>query len=283
MRKRAKMIIVTVAVLLAVCIIYGLWCNKALELNIYKIDSPEIPEVFEGFKIVHISDLHNTEIGDENEELLTMIRDAEPDIITITGDLIDSRRTDIDVAMRFIEKAVKIAPCYYVPGNHEQRIGEYTVLKSAMKETGVTVLDNKKIKLEQAGAYIVIAGVNDPMFTMDPQTEETYMVMEKALDDLLADEDGYTILLSHRPELMETYVQSAVDLVLTGHAHGGQIRMPFVGGIISPGEGLFPEYYEGVHEQDGTYMVISRGIGNSLFPLRINNRPEVGVVILGCK
>lgn len=280
MRKRSKMIIMILAVLMAVSIIYGLWCNKALELNTYKIDSFEIPEGFDGFKIVHISDLHNTEIGKENEKLLTMINGAAPDMIAITGDLIDSRRTDIDVAMRFIEKAVKIAPCYYVPGNHEQRIDEYDVLKSAMKEAGVTVLDNKKIKLEQAGSYITIAGVDDPMFNMEPQTEEPYMVMERALDELLSEEEGYTILLSHRPELMETYVQGAVDLVLAGHAHGGQIRLPFVGGVISPGEGLFPEYYEGIHEEEGTQMVVSRGIGNSLFPLRINNRPEVGLVIL---
>ncbi len=280
MRKRIKMILVILAVLAAAFIIYGTWCNKALELNTYRIDSDDLPETFAGFRIVHISDLHNTEMGEDNETLIEMIEKAEPDIIVITGDLIDSRRTDINIAVDFIEEAVHIAPCYYVTGNHEQRIEEYSELKKAMYKTGVTILDNKKMRVEQDGSYITIAGVDDPMFTMDPQTEEPYMVMEETLAELLDSRDEYTVLLSHRPELMDTYVQSAVDLVLTGHAHGGQIKLPFVGGIISPGEGLFPEYYEGIHQEDGTQMVVSRGIGNSLFPWRINNKPEVGLVIL---
>lgn len=261
-------------------IVYGLWCNKALEVNTYTINSDRLPEGFDGFKIAHISDLHNTEIGTDNEKLLMLIEGTAPDIIVITGDVIDSRRTDIDVSASFVEKAMEIAPCYYVTGNHEQRIDEYYKLKKAMKEAGVTVLDNKKMKIDREASYITVAGVDDPMFVMDPHTEEPYMVMEEALGQLLSNDDGYTILLSHRPELMDIYVQSAVDLVLTGHAHGGQIKLPFIGGVISPGEGFFPEYYEGIHKDAETQMVISRGIGNSLFPLRINNRPEVGLVVL---
>lgn len=281
MRKRSKMIIMILAALLAGFIIYGLWCNKALETNTYLIPSAAVPEDFIDYKIVHVSDLHNTEIGKNNGKLLAMIEEADPDMIAITGDLIDSRRTDIETALDFAKEAVKIAPCYYVPGNHEQRTDQYQFLKDGLESIGVNVLDNRKIRIEKGADFITIAGVNDTMFTMDPQTEEPYMVMEKALDELLTDEDGYTILLSHRPELMGIYVQSAVDLVLTGHAHGGQIKVPLVGGVISPGEGLFPKYYEGVHEKDGTYMAVSRGIGNSLFPLRINNRPEIGIVVLG--
>ena len=150
-------------------------------------------------------------------------------------------------------------------GNHEQRIEEYSKLKETMYEAGVTILDNKKMRLEKDGEH---------------KTEEPYMVMEKSLTGLLESSDGYTVLLSHRPELMDTYVQSTADLVLTGHAHGGQIKLPFIGGVISPGEGLFPEYYEGIYEKENTQMVVSRGIGNSLFPWRINNKPEVGLVIL---
>ncbi|MDO5414288.1 MAG: metallophosphoesterase [Bacillota bacterium] len=280
MRKRIRMIIVILAVLAAVFITYGTWCNKALELNTYRIESDALPKSFDGFRMIHISDLHNTEMGEDNEKLLEMIEEAKPDIIAITGDLIDSRRTDVDVAVDFIEEVVKIAPCYYVTGNHEQRIEEYSKLKEAMYEAGVTILDNKKMRLEKDGEHITIAGVDDPMFTMDPQTEEPYMVMEKSLTGLLESSDGYTVLLSHRSELMDTYVQSTADLVLTGHAHGGQIKFPFIGGVISPGEGLFPEYYEGIYEKENTQMVVSRGIGNSLFPWRINNRPEVGLVVL---
>lgn len=277
------MIICIIAVVAIAFIIYGTWCNKALELNTYTIRSERLPESFEGYRIVHISDLHNTEMGKGNEKLLGMISSADPDIIAITGDLIDSRRTNTDVALDFVKEAVKIAPCYYVTGNHEQRLSEYDELKAAMKEVGVIILDDRKLKLERDGEYITIAGVEDPMFTMDPTTQEPYMVMETALDELLDAGDRYTLLLSHRPELMDTYVQNSVDLVLTGHAHGGQIVLPFIGGVISPGEGLFPEYYEGIYEKKRTKMVVSRGIGNSLFPWRINNRPEVGVVILESK
>ena len=275
-----KMIVAILAALVITFIIYGTWCNQALELNRYEIRSIELPTEFDRFKIAHVSDVHNTEIGRNNETLIGMLEDAQPDIIAITGDLIDSRSTDINVALDFAKDAVQIAPCYYVTGNHEQRIEEYSELKTAMQEAGVTILDNKKIRIEQEGTYITIAGVDDPMFTMDPTTEEPHMVMEEVLDELLDDSDGYTVLLSHRPELMDTYVQSAVDLVFTGHAHGGQINIPFIGGVISPGEGLFPKYYEGIHKEAGTQMVVSRGIGNSLFPLRINNRPEVGLVVL---
>lgn len=280
MRKRMGMIIVILAALVITFIIYGMWCNQALELNRYEIGSSELPTEFDRFKIAHVSDVHNTEIGRNNETLIGMLEDAQPDIIAITGDLIDSRSTDINVALDFAKDAVQIAPCYYVTGNHEQRIEEYSGLKTAMQEAGVTILDNKKIRIEQEGTYITIAGVDDPMFTMDPTTEEPHMVMEEALKEILDARDGYTVLLSHRPELMNTYVQSAVDLVLAGHAHGGQINIPLIGGVVSPGEGLFPKYYEGIHKEAGTQMVVSRGIGNSLFPLRINNRPEVGLVVL---
>lgn len=275
-----KMII---TIILATCILfvaYGMWCNKALELNEYTVKSEKLPESFDGFKIVHVSDLHNSEMGRDNEKLLSMIADAQPDVITITGDLLDSRRTDLEVAMTFIEDAVKIAPCYYVTGNHEQRIDLYPELKNFMINEGVNVLDNRKMVLENGMDQLIIAGVDDPMFTMDPTKEEPYMIMEATLGELLKEDAGYTVLLSHRPELFDEYVQSNADLVLCGHAHGGQIRIPVIGGVISPGEGMFPEYYEGVHKKGGTHMVISRGIGNSLFPLRINNRPEVGLVVL---
>lgn len=274
------MIICIIAVLAIAFIIYGIWCNKALELNTYTIGSDRLPEPFDGYRIVHISDLHNTEMGKANEKLLTMISSAEPDMIAITGDIIDSRRTDTEAALNFVKEAVKIAPCYYVTGNHEQRIAEYEDLKTDMKESGVIVLENEKELIKLDDSAIILAGVDDPMFTMDPTTQEPDMVMEAVLDELLDDSDGYTILLSHRPELFDVYVQKGTDIVLSGHAHGGQIKLPLAGGIISPGEGFFPKYYEGVYEKKRTQMVVSRGIGNSLFPLRINNRPELGVVIL---
>lgn len=280
MNRRKWIIILVAAVLLAVLIGWLIWANKALEVNTYVVHA-DIPAAFGGYRIAQISDLHNTRIGKDNQKLLTALRDAQPDMIAITGDLIDSRRTDLDVAMDFIQEAVSIAPCYYVSGNHENRIPEYPQLKEAMTAAGVVVLEDEKTQIMQNGAAVTLVGLRDPSFDETMVTDE--VVVSQRLSELLEPEDEFVILLSHRPELFQTYAESGVDLVFSGHAHGGQVRLPFIGGVIAPHQGLFPEYDGGLYVCDGARMVVSRGVGNSLFPLRVNNRPEVVVVELQCK
>ena len=278
-KRKITVLFLGAAVLLAI-VIWVLWGNTALELNTYTVSSDRLPEAFGGYRIAQVSDLHNTEIGQDNETLLAMLRDAQPDLIAITGDLIDSRHTDVAAALQFIREAVKLAPCYYVTGNHEARVFEYEELKAGMELEGVTVLEDACAEITLNGESITLLGVNDPSYQTDYLFGDAAAVVNTKLEALHQDGNGYTVLLSHRPELFDTYVESGVDLVLSGHAHGGQFRLPFIGGLVAPNQGLFPEYDAGIYTKENTNMLVSRGIGNSILPFRVNNRPEVILIEL---
>ena len=280
-RAQWKRLIILSACLAAVLsvAVWIVWGNTALELNTYTVLAEDLPEAFDGYRIAHISDLHNTQIGDNNEKLLETIRKAEPDIIAITGDLIDSRNTKIEIALHFAEEAMKIAPCYYVTGNHEARIPEYDDLKSGLTGLGIVVLEDERLEIQRLGEKIAVIGVNDPSFETNYLFGDAAAVLRLKLQEY-KNEDTYTVLLSHRPELLETYAQCGVDLVLSGHAHGGQVRIPFVGGLVAPNQGLFPKYDAGMFMKENTTMIVSRGIGNSIIPIRVNNRPEVILIEL---
>lgn len=282
-KKRCLPVLAAAAVVLIALIIWIVWGNTALELNQYTVSSSELPQRFDGYRIAHISDLHNAEMGNGNEKLLTMLRDAGPDMIAITGDLIDSRNTDVEVALQFVCEAVKIAPCYYVTGNHEARVSAYGELKAGLEDAGVTVLEDARTEISLEGETVTLMGVDDPSFQTDYLFGDAETVMDAKLDELHTDNDGFTVLLSHRPELLDIYAEHKVDLVFSGHAHGGQFRLPFVGGLVAPNQGLFPEYDAGLYTEGSTHMLVSRGIGNSLLPFRFNNRPEVILVELQAK
>lgn len=284
-RRKRKIVVLTVAaVILAALIILTAWGNTALELNSYTISSDKLPEVFDGYRIAHVSDLHNTEIGKDNEKLLAMLKDAEPDIIVITGDLIDSRNTDIEIALHFAEEAVKIAPCYYVTGNHEARMSGkiFTDFEANLIEAGVVCLHDSEVLIEREDARISLVGIDDPAFA-ENNGGGVGSGMDPDRIDTLSTNDGFTILLSHRPEFFDQYVKADVDLVLSGHAHGGQFRLPFVGGLVAPNQGLFPKYDAGLYTEENTHMIVSKGIGNSIFPFRFNNRPEIILIEIECK
>lgn len=256
------------------------WGNTALEVNEYEMISNRIPEAFSGFRIAQISDLHNVQFGEGNEGLLSLLAQTDPDIIVITGDLIDSRHTDIEIALEFCESAIEIAPVYYVTGNHEARVTEYEDLKNGLEENGIMILENEKVQLGRDEEYITLMGIQDPSFTTDYLFGEAESVAAATLSELQNESDRYTVLLSHRPELFDVYVDSQIDLVFSGHAHGGQFRLPFIGGLVAPNQGFFPEYDAGLSSKENTTMVVSRGVGNSIIPLRFNNRPEIVVVEL---
>ena len=278
-KKRRTIIIAVAAVLLALAV-WTVWGNTALELNTYKVSSDALSDAFNGYRIAHVSDLHNAEMGDGNEKLLAMLRAAEPDMIAITGDMIDSRNTDVEVALNFAEKAMQIAPCYYVTGNHEARVSEYDELKAGLEACGVIVLENEREQIEMSGEFITILGVDDPSFNTDYLFGDSASVVSNTLAEISTEDDVFTVLLSHRPELFDTYVACGMDLTLSGHAHGGQFRLPFVGGLVAPNQGFFPRYDSGIYTENGTNMIVSRGIGNSLLPFRFNNRPEVILIEL---
>ena len=279
-KKKKFILLAVVAAVLITLVVWIAWGNTALELNTYTISSSKLPQGFGGYRIAHVSDLHNAEMGKDNEKLLTMLRDADPDMIAITGDLVDSRNTDLEVALLFVREAVKIAPCYYVTGNHEARISEYDELKEAMEAAGVTVLEDAKTEISLEGEAITLIGINDPSYQTDYLFGDAQTVVNSKLTELHTDSDGYTILLSHRPELFDTYAAHDMDLILSGHFNGGQFRLPFIGGLVAPNQGLFPEYDAGMYTDGNTNMLVSRGVGNSILPFRINNRPEVILIEL---
>jgi len=238
----------------------------------------DIPKAFQGYKILQISDLQNKVFGREQKPVLKKINASSPDIIVITGDLLDRHegRTDVETAMEFIHEITNVAPVYFVSGNHEHQSGEWEELLEELVAAGVTVLENGKSIIEKDGETITLLGLSDK--SVNPH-------YDKILHTLMAgQEDSFNILLSHRPELFDAYVNENLDLVFTGHAHGGQIVIPFLRqGIFAPHQGFFPKYTEGMHEKDGTVMVVSRGLGNSSFPFRIFNRPELIEVTLTAK
>ena len=273
-------------VLLAVFIIVGLyaffkWQNDSIVISEMVFKNDGVTESFDGYKILHISDLHNKEFGSNQNRLLSKIEMTDPDIIVITGDLIDSNHTDIDVAMELINGAITIAPIYYVSGNHEASSGLYSNLKSKMENVGVVVLDDQKIEVFHGNESIDIIGLLDPTFSGSDSLEygdDTEIL--NLLNTLSEDNTNLKILLSHRTELFDLYSDSDVDLIFSGHAHGGQFRLPFIGGLFAPGQGFFPELTEGIHTRNNVSMIISRGLGNSIVPVRIFNRPELIVVTL---
>lgn len=277
-KRTLTVIAIVITVVLIVAAILIARGNTALEVNTYNLTHKDVPESFNGFRIAQISDLHDAEIGKDNERLIKALEEAKPDIIVMTGDMIDSRRINIDRTLCFVNSAVNIAPCYYVTGNHESRISEYPSLREGMIEAGVTVLENERTEIFIGDDKISILGIHDPLFS-DTSTDRKAVTREY-LDSIADENDGFTLLLAHRPEVFDVYVEYSIDLALTGHVHGGQFRIPFLGGLYVPNQGFFPEYDAGLYAEGDTNMFISRGIGNSAFPFRINNRPEIVVIEL---
>ena len=218
---RKKRVLFVVVFVLVVLIVWTLWGNTALEVNEYEVVSDRIPQGFEGFRIAQVSDLHNAEFGEGNEKLIQLLSQTDPDIIVLTGDLIDSRHTDIEIALDFARQAIKLAPVYYVSGNHEARVREYEDLKMGLAEAGVVILENQNVQITREGEGITLMGIADPSFQEDYLFGDSESVARQAIDDLQNESEGYTILLSHRPELFDLYVDTGMDLVFSGHAHGG--------------------------------------------------------------
>ncbi|MDE0583845.1 metallophosphoesterase [Planococcus sp. A6] len=251
--------------------------NNWIVTTEYSVQSDKVPDAFAGKRIVQVSDLHNAEFGDQQQSLLDKVEAANPDAIFITGDLIDSDRYDLERSLAAVDGLVEMSEVYYVIGNHEvssNRLDDEIV--PALEERGVEVLRNRSLMWEQDGEAIQIAGIDDPLMDIYLHEEEftRNSIAEAELND------AFTLLLAHRPEQLETYASEGIDVVFAGHAHGGQIRIPGLGGLIAPGQGWFPSMTEGVFESGDTQLVLSRGLGNSGFPLRVFNLPEVVVVTL---
>lgn len=256
--------------------------NNTVDISQYAVDNIKIPAEFNGVKILQISDLHSKTFGEDQQRLIEKINSLKPDFIFLTGDLIDYRTNQIEPCRALIQGIKDMAPIYFVTGNHEESSSVFYTFKKMLGENGVIILDDTSAVLKKGEGEILISGISDRGTSFNSQSSRS-VNFKNTLNSLARDKERYQILLAHRPELIDYYSEAEFDLVFSGHAHGGQVRLPFVGGLVAPGQGLFPEYTENVHVVGRTSMVISRGLGNSLIPQRLFNHPEIVVVTLNSK
>ncbi|MEW9184136.1 metallophosphoesterase [Bacillus mycoides] len=279
MNKKTKRIILIIGILVGTSIFLYLQ-NNLISITEVKITSSKIPSSFKGYKILQISDLHNKKFGDNQDVLIQKVKSINPDIIAITGDLIDSKSYDAEISMQVIRELVKEYPIYFVTGNHEKWSGKYNNLEKELKKQHVTVLRNEHVIIQKGGHEINLLGIDDPEFNTGDIDEGSIVKDAIVKAKIEMQPDRYNVLLSHRPEFIEEYAAEQIDLVLSGHAHGGQVRLPFIGGLVAPNQGVLPKYTAGLYEKQNTSMIVSRGLGNSIIPQRVFNRPEIVVVQL---
>lgn len=279
--KYAKFKYIIPFIIIIQLIIFLYYSNNYISVSQYSIESRKIPAKFDGYKIIQISDLHNKVFPFNNNSLVNIIKNENPDAVFITGDFTDSRKLGEDKAMLLINKIKTIAPIYYVTGNNEAYSGHFSSLEKKLLSSGVIVLRNNSVSVKRGEDKIFISGIDDPSFnTSKYRVDYNNPATAKEEIEKIKKEGSYNILLSHRPELFQLYADEKIDLVFTGHAHGGQIILPILGGLIAPNQGFFPKYYKGIYSDTNTSMVVSRGLGNSTAPVRLFNLPELVIVKL---
>lgn len=303
-KRHTKIIIFILS--MAILIGYNAYLNRHIQVVEYSINSKKLPDSFDGFRIVQVADLHSVKDVEFAHKLVGLIEKQNPDIIVITGDLIDSsvyleecssvkqgatEGIPGQLTLDFIAELVSVAPIYFVYGNHEMILlddPEKNTFKVALEALGVLFANNKSFVLHMGSDCINLLGIQDPStLYKDPMfancgensKERTQVMMNVVTESI--DDRFFTLLLAHRPEFFELYATYSVDLALTGHAHGGQIRIPFRReGLYAPNQGFFPTYTNGLYTNDCFNMIVSRGLGNSIFPFRVFNEPELSLVIL---
>lgn len=276
-QRRPLLRLLTLAILLAAAVLFFRWSNTSVQLTQTEVILDRLPAGFDGCHIAVLGDLHSTEFGENNQSLLTLLTEQAPEHIVLVGDLLDSYR-DVPpgYAAETAAALTAIAPTYYVTGNHEWAIGDVPALKETLSAAGVTVLSNEFLTLEQNGDSIVLAGIDDPNGYADQKTPE-----ELAAELRAAHEDAFWILLAHRNDrFAPQYSRLGADLVLSGHGHGGLVRLPFTDGLISTEHTLFPSYTAGLYEENDSTLFVTRGLGNSGPSFRLFNRPEAAILTL---
>lgn len=284
--KSALVLLIVIALLL-----FCSYQNRHLETTYYTYKAEQLGADLEGYRIVQISDLHNVKFGKNNQKLVDRIRECEPDMIVLTGDLVDSNHTNVDRAVQFVDEIVKICPVYYVTGNHEYWLdtSEYENLMDGVASAGVIILDDQVVEISRGDAKFRLVGLDDRSLadgTLEALLSDESIrnnqaeQKEEIADNEDSGEKELTVVLAHEPQYLARYAGTGVDLVLSGHAHGGQFRLPFVGGIVAPDQGFLPEYTAGEYYMNGTEMIVSRGLGNSVIPVRLFNYPEIVCVDL---
>lgn len=260
-------------ILFIILIVYFWIQNHVLKVSRYKIKDKKIPPAFNRYKIIQISDFHNSFSKKKHNDIIKIIKEENPDIIVITGDLIGNTITNYKISLNFVKKISTLCHVYYVNGNHEAFDINYKNLENGLRKIGVKVLRNEFVVLNKNNSKINIIGVDDPYF-------ENIKCKNTKLKEIKINNNYYKILLSHRPELFKEYCDNKIDLVFTGHAHGGQVILPIIGSLFAPNQGLFPKYTKGLIKNENTKMIVSRGLCNSSFPYRFNNKVELVIATL---
>jgi len=254
--------------------------NKNLKVRKTTLKFDKLPQAFDNYKIAQVSDIHCDRVGLSDLSFIKKIKDFNPDIIVITGDVLDSYNNDMDIAYNILSQLAIIAPCYFVSGNHELRLPEeYEQLINIMKKLNITYMNNSKQLITKDNESINLVGVEDYNFFKNEDNLNHRANFIETLEELYSP-NHFNILLSHRPEKFPIYADIKYDLIFSGHAHGGQWRIPFVGGIFSPSQGFFPKYTNGNYVLEDSTLIVSQGLGNSSFPIRINNRIELVLATL---
>lgn len=273
--KRASWFLFALSLLLGVLI----WGNKSLQTEQFTYTDARLPGGLDGLRMVHLSDLHGAVFGRDNAHLLSAVVEARPDVIVITGDLVDENTARPEAYAAFLgESLAEIAPTYYVTGNHEWACGMEAVetIKQSLADGGVTVLTNEFVCVERGGDTIVLAGIDDPNGYADQKSPEAL-----ATEVYAACGDPYWVLLAHRNDRFESeYSLLGADLTVSGHGHGGCIRLPLTDGLLGTQHNLFPSHTAGFYENNGARQFVSRGLGNIGMTFRVFNRPQVAVITL---
>ena len=259
------------------CVGFFHWSNHSLQVQRFTFTSPRLPAGFDGCVIVQLSDLHGALFGEDNRDLLKVVAKNRPDYIFLTGDLLDQyRATPHSYAASLGGALADIAPTYFVTGNHEWALPDVPGLKRKLEEAGVQVLTNEYTVLARDGDNAVLAGIDDPNGYADQKTPE-----EVAEEVRAAFDAPFWILLAHRNNYFEdAYCRLGADLVISGHGHGGLVRLPFTDGLVSVERTFFPSYTAGFYQAGGADLFVSRGLGNSGRTFRLFNRPQVAVLTL---
>lgn len=269
--------------------------TESLEITKYEIENEKIPKEFNNFKIVQISDLHNKSFGKGNKRLLEKIDSQNPDIVVITGDLVEGDNKDFDVALNLIDELLKKYKVYHIIGNHEQKSlikkhkQLYKTYFDKLYKKNIVNLDNEKIRIKKDGKYINIYGLIIPLeyypYFFKNYENKNMKLEQDFINNKLGEinRDEYNILLAHTPFFFEDYEKYGVDLVLAGHVHGGIIRLPKVGGLLSPNREFFPKYDFGKYIKNNTTMLLSKGLGGSKVLIRFACKPEIVSITLKSK
>lgn len=270
MRKKHWWILPVLAILVILTLIA---LDERLILRTYTVASPKLTAEV---RLAVVTDFHSS---DNADDVVAMVASCAPDAVLLVGDLFDddTQNRPTERTLSLMRQLSALYPCYYVSGNHEAWTGEMDALYQQTKKAGVTVLRMSSGVLTVRGQRIALCGIPDPyemVFSGAPDTEEQ---IRQAMEDV--DSADFTVLLAHRPELLAKYAQFPLDLVVSGHAHGGQVRIPGVlNGLYAPNQGWFPKLAGGAYTQDGTTLIVSRGLAVRTWLPRIFNRPEVVLV-----